>query len=73
MTDRCGISDLLADDAALVVPFDQAAVSAALSRLFGDRELRTRIGAGAHAVAATWSWAHVSALQEDLYRKALAG
>ena len=73
VTDRCGIAELLSDDAALVVPFDQATVSTALSRLFGDSALRAQIGSRARALAARGSWAHGTALQEDLYRRALAG
>jgi glycosyltransferase involved in cell wall biosynthesis len=73
VTDRCGIAELLSEDAALVVPFDRDAISAALSRLFADPALRAQIGSRARAVAATWSWAHVAELQEDLYREALGG
>jgi glycosyltransferase involved in cell wall biosynthesis len=73
VTDRCGIAELLRDEAALVVPFDEGALSAALSRLFSDPALRTQIGTRARAVAAGWSWAHVAELQEGLYRRALDG
>lgn len=73
VTDRCGIAELLSDDAALVVPFELEAVSAAVTRLLGDPALRAQIGSRARAVAASWSWAHVAELQEGLYREALLG
>jgi glycosyltransferase involved in cell wall biosynthesis len=71
VTDRCGISDLLGEEASLVVPFDQTAVRTAIGRLFEQPELRARLGAGGRAVAERWSWPHVAELQEDVYNKAL--
>jgi glycogen(starch) synthase len=71
VTDRCGIADLLGNEAGIVVPYDQRAVCAALERLLGDPELRERLAAGARAVAAEWSWPRVVELQEDIYRQAL--
>jgi glycosyltransferase involved in cell wall biosynthesis len=71
VTDRCGIADLLGNEAGIVVPYEQRAVCAALARLLGDPELRRRLAAGARAVAAEWSWPRVVELQEDIYRQAL--
>jgi glycosyltransferase involved in cell wall biosynthesis len=71
VTDRCGIADLLGNEAGIVVPYDQRAVCAALARLLGDPELRRRLAAGARAVAAEWSWPRVAELQENIYRQAL--
>jgi glycosyltransferase involved in cell wall biosynthesis len=71
ITDRCGIADLLGNEAAIVVPYEQRAVCAALARLLGDPGLRERVGAGARAVAAEWSWPRVVELQEQIYGQAL--
>jgi glycosyltransferase involved in cell wall biosynthesis len=71
VTDRCGIADLLADGAALVVRRDQRAVGEALAQLLADRELRRRLGEQAQAVAVEWSWPRVVELQEALYRRVL--
>jgi len=71
VTDRCGIADLLRDRAGLVVPYDAGAVREAIVRLLGDEELRTRLAAGAHAVAAEWSWPKIVERQRTLYADAL--
>jgi glycosyltransferase involved in cell wall biosynthesis len=71
VTDRCGIAELLADGAALVVPHDQTAVREALEQLLADGDLRRRMGERARAVAAEWSWPTVVELQEALYRRVL--
>ena len=71
ITDRCGIAELLGNEAGIVVPYEQQAVCGALARLLGDRELRERVGAGARAVAAEWSWPRVVELQEHIYGEAL--
>jgi glycosyltransferase involved in cell wall biosynthesis len=71
VTDRCGIADLLADRAALVVRYDEQAVSAALGRLFDDRDLRRRLADAGRVLAAEWSWSRVAELQEELYLRVL--
>ncbi len=71
VTDRCGIAELLRDSAGVVVPYDQMAVQEGLVRLLGDAGLRRRLGEGARAVAADWSWPRVVGIQEDLYHRAL--
>jgi len=70
LTDRCGVAELLTD-AALVVPYDEAAIARALVRLLADAELRTTLGAKARSVAARHSWDVVVARQEDIYRQVL--
>jgi glycosyltransferase involved in cell wall biosynthesis len=71
VTDRCGIAEMLRDGAGLVVPYDQVALGSAIARLIGDAGLRRRLGDGARAVAAQWSWPRVVELQETIYRQAL--
>ncbi len=70
VTDRCGIADLLRDDAALVVPFDQAGgLRGGRETPRGSRTSRAGSARRARAVPARWSWAHVAELQEELYRR----
>jgi glycosyltransferase involved in cell wall biosynthesis len=71
VTDRCGIADLLGDGAGLVVGYDERAVSAALGRLFGDRDLRRHLAERARALAIEWSWPRVAELQEKLYLRVI--
>jgi len=73
VTNRCGIAERLASRGAIVVPYDENALRAAILRLLEDAELRRRLGEGARAVAAEWSWPYVVSLQEEIYRRALAG
>lgn len=72
VTDRCGIADLLGDQAALVVPYSPVAVRDGLARLVSDASLRARLGDAAAEVARQWSWERVVTLQEDIYLRALA-
>ena len=71
LTNRCGVAECFGGRGALVVPYGEAELRDALSRLLGDTELRHRLGAEAREVAAQWSWSRVLALQEDIYRRAL--
>jgi glycosyltransferase involved in cell wall biosynthesis len=71
VTDRCGIADLLGDGAGLVIPYDPVALGSAIAELLADPGLRLRLGEGARAVAAEWSWPRVVELQETIYRQAL--
>jgi glycosyltransferase involved in cell wall biosynthesis len=71
VTDRTGVAELLADRAAIVVPYDVAEVRAAIQRLLGDAGLRRRLGAGGRLVAAEHSWPTVVAQQEAIYRRVL--
>jgi glycosyltransferase involved in cell wall biosynthesis len=72
LTDRCGVAEFVRDRAALVVPYDARAVTAALQRLLADRELRERLGAGGREVAAELSWGQIVERQEAIYDDALA-
>ena len=72
VTDRCGIADLLGDEAALVVPYSAVAVRDGLARLVSDAPLRAQLGRAAAEVARQWSWERVVGLQEDIYVRALA-
>lgn len=69
VTDRCGVAELLRDEAALVVPYDETAVRDAIARLLADPTLRTKLAHGGPHVASRYSWASVVALQESLYRR----
>ncbi len=71
VTDRCGIAELLRDRAALVVPYEPAAVHDALARLLEDDELRRQLGAGGQAVARELSWEQVARRQVELYEQVL--
>jgi glycosyltransferase involved in cell wall biosynthesis len=71
VTNRCGIAELLADDAAVVVPLDQRAICEALRGLLADGGLRRWLGERARAVAVEWAWPRVVELQEALYRRVL--
>ena len=68
VSDRCGVAELIGDRAALVVPYDAAAVRAAITRLLEDDALRRRLGDGGRALAAEFSWPHIVAQQEEIYR-----
>ena len=71
VTDRTGVAELLADRAAIVVPYEVASVRAAVGQLLGDDELRARLGAGGRCVAAEHSWPSVVTQQEEIYRRML--
>ncbi|MER7000467.1 glycosyltransferase family 4 protein [Streptomyces sp. NPDC000410] len=56
-----------------VPPGDAGALAAGLSRLLGDRELRSRIGAaGRERVLSRFTWARAAQGTADLYREAIA-
>ena len=71
LTNRCGVAECFDGRGALVVPYGEAELRDALSRLLGDAGLRRRLGDEAREVATQWSWSRVLALQEDIYRRAL--
>jgi glycosyltransferase involved in cell wall biosynthesis len=72
VTDRCGVAECFSDRGALVVPYGEAELLTALSRLLGDAALRRRLGDEARDVAAEWSWPRVLELQEDAYHRVLS-
>jgi glycosyltransferase involved in cell wall biosynthesis len=72
VSDRCGIAELLdRHNAALVVPYDRAAVTDAIARVLDDQALAARIGAAARKVARELSWQHVVEQQTQIYRTVL--
>jgi glycosyltransferase involved in cell wall biosynthesis len=72
VSDRCGVASFFEAGEALVVPYDQAAVTDALRRVLSDPELRRSLSAGGRGAARRTSWERVTDLQEELYRSAIA-
>jgi glycosyltransferase involved in cell wall biosynthesis len=72
VSDRCGIAGFFEQGEALVIPYDAAAVTEALRRVFADEGLRQSLSAGGVAAARRMSWEHVTTLQEEIYRGAIA-
>ena len=67
-----GLRDAIEDgvDGLLVPPRDVAALRAAIERLLGDDELRTRLGEAARAKAEReWSWDAATDALLDVYRR----
>ena len=69
VTDQCGIAPLLADQAALVVPHDQAKIADAIARILLEPALRERLRAGGQAVALRLGWEEPVREMEELYGK----
>jgi glycosyltransferase involved in cell wall biosynthesis len=72
VTDRCGVAELLKDHGALVVPYAAAPVQKALTDVLADLDLRLRLGKLGVARTAEYRWPAVAALQESIYRRAIA-
>jgi glycosyltransferase involved in cell wall biosynthesis len=72
VSDRCGIAGLFEEGEALVVPYDETAVVAALRRVLGDPALRETLSSGGISAARRTSWEKVTAHQEQIYREAIA-
>jgi glycosyltransferase involved in cell wall biosynthesis len=76
-SDSGGIPDLVEHDVSgLLVPTaDPAALAEALVRVLSDRELATRLGAGAHAASRAWAATpeEFAARMRDLVDRVLAG
>jgi glycosyltransferase involved in cell wall biosynthesis len=72
VTDRCGIAASFREGEALVVPYDGAAVVEALRQVLESAELRRSLSEGGIAAARRLSWEHVTELQEQIYRLAIA-
>jgi glycosyltransferase involved in cell wall biosynthesis len=68
LTDRCGIAPLLDNRAGFMVPYDLAAVQAALTRVLEDDALRSKLREGCEEVALGFSWDEPTDLMESLYR-----
>jgi glycosyltransferase involved in cell wall biosynthesis len=68
LSERCGIAEFFADGEALIVPYDQASVVAAVRRVLTDDKLRDRLVRGGVEAAHRTSWDHVTDVQEKIYR-----
>jgi len=69
VTDRCGISPYVKDQAGLVVPHDAEALRDALYRLLTDASLYQRFKAQGPMVAQSLSWDEPVAQMEAMYRE----
>jgi glycosyltransferase involved in cell wall biosynthesis len=72
VSDRCGIAGSFRKGEAVVVPYDGRAITDALRGVLGDPALRHSLSEGGIAAARRMSWAHVTDLQEEIYRAAVA-
>jgi glycosyltransferase involved in cell wall biosynthesis len=72
VSDRCGIAGFFEEGEAVVVPYSETAVLAALRSVLGDAALRATLSAGGIAAARRTSWESVAAHQEQIYREAIA-
>lgn len=70
VSDRCGIAGFFNEGEALVVPYDDEEVVAAVRRVLADDALRERLSAGGIAAARRNSWDRVAEVQEEIYRAA---
>jgi glycosyltransferase involved in cell wall biosynthesis len=68
VTDRCGVAELLAGRAALVVPFEPEAITEGIRRLLVDGDLHLQLGAAGPQIARELSWSAVAERQEEVYR-----
>lgn len=67
VSDRCGIAGFFEEDEALVVPYEEAAIVAAVRRVLSDDGLRTRLSCGGKAAARRTTWDLVTQRQEEIY------
>jgi glycosyltransferase involved in cell wall biosynthesis len=72
VSERCGIAEFFADDEALIVAYDRAAVVDAVRRVLTDDKLRDRLARGGVQAARRTSWDHVTDVQEEIYRAVVA-
>ena len=72
LTDRCGVAELLRD-AAVVIPYDGAAVSEAVRSLLRDKELSARLAAAGPRATTALAWPEIVRRQEEIYRRVVAG
>jgi glycosyltransferase involved in cell wall biosynthesis len=68
VSDRCGIAGFFQDGEALVVPYERAAVVAAVRDVLSDEKLRAQLARGGVAAARRTSWDNVTDAQEEIYR-----
>jgi glycosyltransferase involved in cell wall biosynthesis len=69
VSDRCGVAEVLRDRGALVVPYGEQELGAALARLLGDDDLRAELGRGGREVAVELSWSKIARLQAEIYER----
>ena len=67
VSDRCGVAEVMRDRGALVIPYGEAPLRAALARLLGDAGLRAQLGRGGRQVARELSWPNIVRLQAEIY------
>jgi glycosyltransferase involved in cell wall biosynthesis len=72
ISDQCGVAEFVRDRAALVVSATESDVRNAIAKVLEDDALRTRLAAEGPRVAAEFSWPNVSAMQEEIYERALS-
>jgi glycosyltransferase involved in cell wall biosynthesis len=72
VTDRCGVSEVLGPDGALVVTHDRAALLDAVSRVLLDPALAATLRTRGREIAAANAWPVMVERQEQIYREALA-
>lgn len=69
VTETCGIAELLADGAALVVPHQEAALADALRRVLREKSLRERMRAAGAALTSRLGWEEPVQELEHLYER----
>jgi glycosyltransferase involved in cell wall biosynthesis len=69
VSDRCGVAEVMRDRGALVIPYGEAPLRAALARLIGDPGLRAQLGRGGREVARELSWPNIVRLQAEIYER----
>jgi glycosyltransferase involved in cell wall biosynthesis len=72
VTDRCGISELVDQQAGLVIPYDRQALTEAIQRLLEDKSLYARCTAACREVAKRFSWPPLTERMESCYFRVLA-
>lgn len=72
VTERCGISALVSQQAGLVIPRDVQPLVKALQELTANKALYTKLKAGCQQVAAKISWRELGRRMEDCYKEVLA-
>jgi glycosyltransferase involved in cell wall biosynthesis len=69
VTDVCGVAELLAPGAGLVVPHDESALALAIQRVLQSAALREKMLAAGSALAARLGWEEPSREMEQLYAR----
>jgi glycosyltransferase involved in cell wall biosynthesis len=71
ISDRCGISSLVAGRAGVVIPVETAALTKAIETLLTDKMLYQKFQQGCRAVTAELGWDRLSAQQEGYYARVM--